>query len=111
MLRAVVEALATACGFRAREVLLFGFGQGGMAALAVAAAVAAARLGEEGRGVVAVGGPVPSSTLASAASTLASAASASASPPKNRTPIPALGGSSQTLRHHQSKGRLRMRRG
>lgn len=38
LLRTVVAALVTACGFRAREVLLFGFGQGGMAALAVAVA-------------------------------------------------------------------------
>lgn len=46
-----------------------------------------------------IGGPVPSSTLASAASTPTSgaAAAASASPLKKRTPILALGGSSQTL--------------
>ena len=46
------------CGFKAREILLFGFGQGGMAALATAKAFD----GELG-GVISIGGPIPSSSM------------------------------------------------
>lgn len=104
MLTGVVEGLTKECGFRAREVLMFGYGQGGMAALAVVAS-----LEEELAGVVTIGGPVPSSTMTSTSTSSTSttpgpstSTASSTSPPptaksKNRTPILALGGSSQTL--------------
>lgn len=46
------------CGYAARDVVLFGFGQGGMVALQVAAEMAVAKGGELG-GVVSVGGALP----------------------------------------------------
>ena len=50
------------CGYKPREILLFGFGQGGMVALNVAA-----ELGNEDElgGVVSIGGVLPSSTALS----------------------------------------------
>jgi predicted esterase len=50
----VERVLVGACGYRERDVLVFGFGQGGFAALALAAA-----LGRELGGVVSVGGAIP----------------------------------------------------
>ncbi|KAF4303833.1 putative phospholipase carboxylesterase superfamily protein [Botryosphaeria dothidea] len=44
------------CGYQPRDVVLFGFGQGGMAALQVAAEMGADELG----GVVSIGGALPS---------------------------------------------------
>ncbi|KAI9850307.1 MAG: hypothetical protein M1838_005867 [Thelocarpon superellum] len=78
----VIQAgLIDRCGYRPREIVFFGFGQGGMVALAVAAAVPA-ELG----GVISIGGPLPSSVSASATSGR-----------KAKTPIQLLGGSSNTL--------------
>ncbi|MCJ1247979.1 hypothetical protein MMC30_005194 [Trapelia coarctata] len=92
----VIHVLIEKCGFQSREVLLFGFGQGGMAALAATAEVK----GELG-GVVDIGGPVPSSIPIPSTSTPSSNPSPSTSstppPSKNRTPILLLGGSSRTL--------------
>lgn len=45
------------CGYAARQIHLFGYGQGGMAALAAARSLADVQLG----GVVSVGGPLPES--------------------------------------------------
>ncbi|KAL8709742.1 MAG: hypothetical protein Q9220_005528 [cf. Caloplaca sp. 1 TL-2023] len=79
---AVVESvLLQKCGYKARNILLFGFGQGGMAALA-SALTSKSELG----GVISIGGPLPSS--------LPSAAEGGK---KNPTPIIMLGGSTQTL--------------
>lgn len=50
--------LVEKCGYKAREIILFGFGQGGMAALAVAANSSDNELG----GAVSVGGALPAST-------------------------------------------------
>ncbi|KXL47631.1 MAG: hypothetical protein FE78DRAFT_77951 [Acidomyces sp. 'richmondensis'] len=59
----VVDDVIEKCGYKAREVFLLGFGQGGMAALSVAVEMhqnfrdpASAELG----GVISIGGPMPS---------------------------------------------------
>ena len=65
------------CGYKPREIMLFGFGQGAMAALAATASMA-----EELGGIVAVGGPLPSSNSSARAI---------------KTPVLVLGGSSSTL--------------
>ena len=71
------ESLMEKCGYQARDIMLFGFGQGGMAALAVAASIS-----EELGGVVSIGGP----------------ASVSVQSPseKSKTPVLMLGGASRT---------------
>lgn len=69
-------ALVGKCGYKTREIMLFGFGQGGMAALA-----AAASMTEELGGVVSIGGPMPSLSATKQA----------------KTPMLVLGGSSNTL--------------
>lgn len=51
------KGLLEACGYRPRSVVLFGFGQGGMAALQVAAEMGADELG----GVVSIGGALAAS--------------------------------------------------
>lgn len=51
------KGLLAKCGYKAREIMLFGFGQGGMAALQVAAEMHDDELG----GVVSIGGVLPSS--------------------------------------------------
>ncbi|RAK81014.1 alpha/beta hydrolase [Aspergillus fijiensis CBS 313.89] len=68
----IAGVLVRKCGYRWRDVLVFGLGQGGMVGLEVAAAVAAAgaagagsgRQGEgEGAGVVSIGAPFPLSAV------------------------------------------------
>lgn len=71
----IEEVLIKNCGYKPREIVLFGFGQGGMAALAAAASMT----GELG-GIVSIGGPLPTSSIGQSA-----------------TPILVLGGSSNTL--------------
>lgn len=73
----IEHGLLERCGYTPREITLFGFGQGAMAALAVAASMP-----EELGGVVSIGGPLPSS---------------SASVKSVKTPVLVLGGSSNTL--------------
>ncbi|MCJ1434273.1 hypothetical protein MMC27_003640 [Xylographa pallens] len=80
ILTSVIDVLVDRCGYQAREIILFGFGQGGMAALATAASCDA-ELG----GIVSIGGPLPSSITASSTSS------------KSKTPVLILGGSSRTL--------------
>ncbi|KAI9775421.1 MAG: hypothetical protein M1839_001116 [Geoglossum umbratile] len=75
----VRRGLLEKCGYEGRDVFVFGFGQGGMVGLAMAASV---QLG----GVVSIGGPLPSSELTPS---LASG--------KAKTPVLVLGGSSNTL--------------
>jgi len=67
--------------YQPREIIFFGFGQGGMTALTTAAS-----FDTELGGIVSIGGPLPSSIPSS--STPSS---------KNRTPVLILGGSSRTL--------------
>ena len=52
----IKSGLVEKCGYKAREILLFGFGQGGMATLATACSMP-----EELGGVISIGGPIPSS--------------------------------------------------
>ena len=73
----IEHGLLKKCGYTPREITLFGFGQGAMAALAVAASMP-----EELGAVVSIGGPLPSS---------------SASAKSVKTPVLVLGGSSNTL--------------
>lgn len=73
----IENGLIKKCGYKAREIMLFGFGQGAMAALATAASVA-----EELGGIVSIGGPLPSLNLFAKAV---------------KTPVLVLGGSSSTL--------------
>ncbi|KAI4173434.1 MAG: hypothetical protein LQ343_002967 [Gyalolechia ehrenbergii] len=77
----IEKVLLQKCGYQPRNILFFGFGQGGMAALAAALAYKT-KLG----GIVSIGGPLPSGTPHSGGDGA-----------KNKTPVIALGGSSQTL--------------
>ena len=77
----IQKGLLERCHYMPREVILFGFGQGGMAALAIASC-----LKEELGGVVSIGGSLPK--LQNDA--------LSGKSGKNRTPVVVLGGSSYT---------------
>ena len=77
----IKNGLIDKCGYRPREILLFGFGQGGMTALAASASMA-----EELGGVISVGGPLPSM-----------ASTTSSGTGKSKTPVLIIGGSSNTL--------------
>ncbi|KAL8722989.1 MAG: hypothetical protein Q9225_000605 [Loekoesia sp. 1 TL-2023] len=77
----IQRVLLQQCGYRPRNILFFGFGQGGMAALAAALAFKTG-LG----GIVSVGGPLPSSINEVGDTEV-----------KNKTPVIVLGGSSQSL--------------
>lgn len=83
----IEEGLFRICGYKPRDVMLFGYGQGAMAALATAASMA-----EELGGVVSIGGPVPSSN---------------ASAKSVKTPVLVLGGSSSTLVTRTSLDKLK----
>jgi len=85
----IQNVLISKCGFKAREIMLFGFGQGGMTALAVSKAFE----GELG-GVISIGGPVPSSSLL-------------VNGPKVKTPVSLLGGSKGLV----SSGSIKSTRG
>lgn len=56
----VQDVLMAKCAFPPRNILLYGFGQGGMAALSLASSLAL-ELG----GIVSIGGPLPSSSSTS----------------------------------------------
>ncbi|KAL8688101.1 MAG: hypothetical protein Q9218_005902 [Villophora microphyllina] len=77
----IEEGLIKRCGYKPRNILLFGFGQGGMAAIAVASSFKT-ELG----GVVSIGGPQPSTIPIVGDGTS-----------KSATPILVLGGSSISL--------------
>jgi len=77
----VKDILMQQCGYNGREIMLFGFGQGGMAALA-----AAASMDVELGGVTSIGGPLPMSTSLPKAGEV-----------KSKSPVLVLGGSSQSL--------------
>ncbi|QDS68948.1 hypothetical protein FKW77_008627 [Venturia effusa] len=53
----VQDVLVKKCGYKAREIIVFGFGQGGMVALSLAKAMGDNELG----GVVSLGGALPAS--------------------------------------------------
>ncbi|KAL8856841.1 MAG: hypothetical protein Q9178_006558 [Gyalolechia marmorata] len=77
----VENILIRKCGYKHRNILFFGYGQGGIAAIAAALAVKT-ELG----GLVSIGGPLSSSSFDKLDSGV-----------KNRTPLIVLGGSSSTL--------------
>lgn len=77
----IEKVLIQKCGFKPRNILFFGFGQGGMAAFAAALAY-----GVELGGILSIGGPLPSGI-----------SHAGTKQAKNKTPAIVLGGSSQTL--------------
>lgn len=74
----IINGLIKNCGYQPRDILMFGFGQGGMAAITVAASLL-----QELGGVVTIGGPAPSSLVPRSE--------------KSNTPIMVLGGSSKTV--------------
>ena len=80
ILNHVLRVLIGKCQYQAQEILLFGFGQGGTAALA---ATTSTEVGEELNGVVSIGGPLPAESTRVGA--------------KSRTPVLIVGGASQTL--------------
>ena len=73
----VEDGLVGKCGYKHREIMFFGFGQGAMAAIA-----AAASMDEELGGIISIGGPLPASNMSAKAV---------------KTPPLILGGSSNTL--------------
>ena len=86
----IEEGLIGKCGYLPREIMLFGYGQGGMVALAVAAALPDVELG----GVVSIGGPLPVSV-------------STVSAVKIKTPVLVLGGSTNTLVTSSAVARLK----
>lgn len=72
------EVLVKACGYQARDIMFFGFGQGGMAALAVAMSMV-----EELGGIISISGPL-STTIKLSSN-------------QSKTPVLLIGGASKTL--------------
>ncbi|WPH03854.1 phospholipase/Carboxylesterase superfamily protein [Acrodontium crateriforme] len=80
------ETLMEKCGYKPREILIFGFGQGGMAALNLAVALhesASEKTSSELAGVISIGAPLPAEASASLN-------------PKCKTPILVCAGSDQS---------------
>ena len=73
----ITDVLIGKYGYSPRNILLFGFGHGGMAALAVSI-----HMEKELGGVISIGGPIPSACISTR---------------KSKTPVLVLGGSSDTL--------------
>ncbi|CZT21255.1 related to Phospholipase/Carboxylesterase superfamily [Ramularia collo-cygni] len=71
----IQDVLVEKCGYKPREIMFFGFGQGGMAALDLAVALHQASPPLELGGIISIGAPLPSS------------APSSLDPPKCKTPI------------------------
>lgn len=82
------DTLVKNCGYQPRDIMLFGLGQGGMAALALAASMPV-----EMAGVVSIGGPLPTSIQPTTK--------------KSRTSVLLLGGSSKTLVTRSAVERLK----
>lgn len=76
----VLDTLVGKCGYRLREIMVLGLGQGGMVGLSAARELGRRVQGQEGElgGVVSVGAPFP--------------LSGSATGPKNRTPVLVVAG-------------------
>ncbi|KAI9779654.1 MAG: hypothetical protein M1816_003459 [Peltula sp. TS41687] len=87
----IEKGLVQKCGYRRSELFLFGFGQGGMVALAVAGSLAQE---EALGGVISVGGPLPSSMP-------------SPGPQKLQTPVLILGGNSASLITNSALARIK----
>ena len=88
----VVMTLKDKCSYSYRDILLFGFGQGGMAALNAAVSIQA---GNELSGVVSIGASLPGDVPNLVT--------------KSRTPVIVLGGSSQSLMNDSEIQRIRSR--
>lgn len=73
--RDVIQVLIEKCGYKARNILFYGFGQGGMLPLALAVE----KGGEEFGGIVSIGGRLPAGSKG-----------------KSRTPVLVCGGSRST---------------
>ena len=84
----IEDGLVKKCGYKPREIMLFGFGQGAMAALATANSMT-----DELGGVVSIGGPMPSADESAKAV---------------KTPVLILGGSSNTLITRTALDRLKV---
>ncbi len=84
----IEEVLVNKCGYKYREIMLFGFGQGAMAALATVVSMAEQELG----GIVSIGGSLPVS---------------STSIKEVKTPVLVLGGQSDTLVTRTSLDKLK----
>jgi len=74
----IEDGLVQECGYKPREIMFFGFGQGAMVALATAVSMSEEELG----GIISIGGPLPDSTI---------------SAKDVKTPVLVLGGRSNTL--------------
>lgn len=84
----IEEILVKECGYKPREIMLFGFGQGAMAALATAVSMPNQELG----GIHSIGGPLPVSNTSA----------------KNvKTPVLICGGQSNTLITRTSLNKLK----
>ncbi|KAI9759647.1 MAG: hypothetical protein M4579_002215 [Chaenotheca gracillima] len=88
----IQQGLLERCGFRRRDIVMFGFGQGGMAALGVTLSLEASEGGELG-GVVSIGGTAPTSVKGADR--------------KAKTPVLVLGGSTKTQVTASALSRLR----
>lgn len=84
----IEDGLIGNCGYKAREILFFGFGQGAMAALATAVATSEQDFG----GIISIGGPLPGSSTGGKGV---------------KTPVLVLGGSSRTMITRSSLDRLK----
>ncbi|KAK0848212.1 hypothetical protein LTR03_005895 [Friedmanniomyces endolithicus] len=98
MLKALVEDdLVGKCGYRAREIMVFGLGQGGMAALSLAVTLhQAAKSPSDGElgGVISIGGGLPGEAPAALVN-------------KCKTPLLVCGGSSDSVVTPSSEEKLR----
>ncbi|MCJ1341054.1 hypothetical protein MMC09_006350 [Bachmanniomyces sp. S44760] len=90
----IKDGLIGKCGYAAREILILGFGQGGMAALGTSMYLSQTQTpNEELGGIISIGGPLP--TLPS--DHRSNAYDSKKPKTKNRSPVLILGGSSNTL--------------
>lgn len=83
----ISKVLVEKCSYPPRNIILFGLGQGGMAAFATAQSIS-----EELGGVVSIGGPLPISLRPRE---------------KNKTPVLVLGGSSNTMITQSAVNRIK----
>lgn len=73
----IYDGLLGKCGYKPKDIMLFGFGQGAMASLATVLSIP-----EELGGVISIGGSLPSNGI---------------NPKTSHTPLLVLGGSSNTM--------------
>lgn len=82
----IYDGLLAKCGYKPKQIILFGFGQGAMAAISTVVSIP-----EELGGVVSIGGSLPTNSIHSTTS---------------QTPLLVLGGSSKTMITQTAVGRL-----